>query len=200
MLFFVLCRIKSLLSDDCNNSRLKDLNKGISEPVGSVGERISHLASVIQARMNINLEPELDCKSVSPEIEYFPKTGNCEPVAGSSICINSTLLKKNHDNDDFEVWKYFSSPFDAYFPISLKEQLLSNLEITSAYNYCKTKFQSLISHLKLHKRRITSYFYADCLEMCLKTEAMKNRFHVVHCSDCSDRIGHWICSSYPNSK
>ena len=44
--------------------------------------------------------------------------------------------------------------------------------------------------MRLYNRRITFYFhYADCLELCLKNEATKNKFHVVHCSDYSDRVG-----------
>ena len=79
---------------------------------------------------------------------------------------------------------YLTCPFDAYFPLPLSEKLDEKRGLDlSAYNYCKTKLQSLVTELRLRKDRHRFHFYfGDSLESCSTNEDLKNEMHVIHCS------------------
>ena len=77
-----------------------------------------------------------------------------------------------------------TSPFDAYFPLPLKEKLEGKFRTnTSPFSYCKSKFQKLVTELKKRKHRNRFHFYfGDSLEVCSTNEELKNKMHVIHCS------------------
>ena len=79
---------------------------------------------------------------------------------------------------------YLTCPFDAFFPLPLSEKLDEKRGLDlSAYNYCKTKLQSLVTELRLRKDRHRFHFYfGDSLESCSTNEDLKNEMHVIHCS------------------
>ena len=140
--------------------------------------------------MRTNLVTDfLSPSRITDEIECFLKTGNFEPVAGETVCINTTLI----DSVGWIETDHLSCPFDAYFPIPISEQLSSDFGLqatSSAYNYCKKKLQSLISEFRLKKTRISLHFHEEeVFELCLGDPNMKNQFHVVHCSNLEDDFG-----------
>lgn len=156
----------------------------------SIEQRMSKLATTIyeRRRFNLKLQPE----SITKEIESFLKTGNFEPI-DSVACLNPTLLAESLREVKY-CWDvdYLTCPFDAFFPISFKDQMASDMKFDSAYSYCKTKLQSLVSELQSRKSRIVFHFYfCDWIEKCLfgEEQKFKNEFHVIHCADLADRVG-----------
>ena len=72
-------------------------------------------------------------------------------------------------------------PTLSYFPLPLTEKLEEKFS-GSAYLYCKSKLQSMVTELKLRKDRNRFHFYfGDSLELCITNEEWKKKFHVIHC-------------------
>ena len=82
--------------------------------------------------------------------------------------------------------------------------------MTSPFTYCKAKLQSLILGLQLRKERIQFHIHVgDSLELCVKDETLKNKMHIIHCSDdLVDVAGlanvlpiaaSWLCNEKPES-
>ena len=112
---------------------------------------------------------------IKQEIDCFLLTGDFESPTGKVICVNPTLLSLN--GEKVCQVRYLTSPIDAFFP-SKSENL------TSISSYCKRKLQVLASGLQLRKGRVKFHIHVgDSLELCLKDETIKNKMHVIHCSD-----------------
>ena len=159
-----------------------------------------HLDKVICDGLRINLPSLIHFKNVNPdvpakdkeEIRFFLKTGNFEPVVGSVKCLNPTLLLERR-------WKvhHLSSPFVAFFPIPLDEQLKMEQDpesinsIQSPYLYCKSKLKSLVTEFRARKHRIVLNFHvkADSIKLCMQNEKLQNKFQVIHCSNLLDVVG-----------
>ena len=79
---------------------------------------------------------------------------------------------------------FLTTPFDAYFPLSLSEKL--NGEYTpgsTAYKYCFSKLQELVIELKeLEDRNRFHFYFGDSMELCLTNQKLKDKMHVIHCS------------------
>ena len=149
---------------------------------------LDDVVTVVKQRMSIktfygNMPPS----SMDKEMDIFVRTGNCEPLIEKAVCINPTLL---HSNGLWRVY-YLVCPYDAYFPVPVNDQLISDTGFvtTSPYSYCKSKLQSILSEFQARKHRVRFHFYfGDCLELCLG-EKLRNKCEVVHCSDLADRVG-----------
>ena len=121
------------------------------------------------------------------EMDMYIRTGNCQPIVGKIVCINPTLLESE---SSWNVY-YLVCPFDAYFPVPVIDQLASEngFVTTSAYNYCKSKLQSILSDFNSRKHRVRfNFYFGDCLELCLG-EKLINKCEVIHCSNMADRAG-----------
>jgi hypothetical protein len=79
---------------------------------------------------------------------------------------------------------YLTCPFDAYFPLPLSEKLDEKRDRDiSAYNYCKSRLQALVTELIKRKDRNRFHFYfGDSLELCVKNQELKKEMHIIHCS------------------
>ena len=143
---------------------------------------------VIKRRMCIKtFYGNLPTSAVEMEIELFIKTGNCEPIVDKKMYWNQTFALES-------CWQvyYLASPFDAYFPVPVNDQLAtdSGFVTTSPYQYCKSKLQALVTEFRSRRDRITfNFYFGDCLELCLENQKLRNKCQVVHCSDLADRVG-----------
>lgn len=158
-------------------------NASLPEIVSAVRRRI-----LMQSRFG-NLRPS----SLENEVEIFIQTGNCEPIVDKTVCINPTFLTAEN-----EVWggvDYLATPFEAYFPVSIDEQLASDClfdpaKENNAVGYSKAKLQSLITLFRSRASRVVLHFhFGDCLELCLMNQTLQNKFQVVHSSHLADRVG-----------
>ena len=82
-------------------------------------------------------------------------------------------------------------PVEAYFPLPLVDKMEEKFQTgSSAYRYCKSKLQSLVTELRLRKDRNRFHFYfGDSLELCLTNEDLKNKMRVIHCSEDFVKVG-----------
>ena len=173
-------------SDEKVNERWSETslqeNASESEVVTAVRKRIRSLTCFGSQLPN----------SLDKEIEHFVKTGNCEPITEKTVCLNPTLLTPQLE---ISCVNYLTSPFEAYFPVSLEDQIASAslFELNggkNAVSYCKSKLQSLVFLLRSRRTRVKFYFhFGDCLELCFRDTNLQNKFQVVHCSDLVDHDG-----------
>lgn len=196
--------VKEEYMENCLHSFLTSTNG--NERIGlNISDRIRIMSSSIRQRLRINLNvlsPELSCsENGEKEIENFLYTGNVGPVHGQIVCVNPSFVTRVPNEPEWEA-NYSCSPFDAYFPITLDEQLTmeqqnpdSTAISNSPYLYCKTKLKSLIMELRSNKHRVAFYFYfeTNSIDLCLRNQKLQNKFQVVHCSDLGDVVGLVSC-------
>ena len=176
-----------------------------------ISDRVRIMASAIRQRLRINLNvssPELSSSEKGEkEVENFENflyTGNFGPVHGQIVCVNPSFVTRMPNEPQWDV-NYSCSPFDAFFPISLDEQLEMKENPAfaaikdSPYLYCKTKLKPIITESRSNKHRVAFYFYfeTNSIDLCLRHQKLQNIFQVVHCSDLGDVVGLVGCLYFP---
>ena len=167
-------------------------------------DRLLQMANVVYQKMQIFNIGNLQQAAIIEEIVTFLYTGNfdCDidnifkSGTDKKCCMNVTFycnseeIRKVHQH---RMLGHLACPFDAFFPVPLREQLSPDFGLTktsSVYDYCKMKLQSLISELRSNKKRVIfNFHFSDSLELCLRKPKMKNKFHIVHC--CSALMDCW---------
>ena len=122
-------------------------------------------------------------RSLSDQVDCYHKCGNCLALTSNISSLNPTLFSGKQG--EITQVKIASCPYNAYLPVPFEEQLASDFGAIAedAVTFCKNKLQRLVSSLRDRKHRISLHFlFGDCLELCLREESMKKKFHVIHCS------------------
>ena len=154
----------------------------------TLGQHVKNLACIISRRLRINL-PNYSSSSMNGEATIQKEIEDSLWCIDSQSVLNPTL---NGKRGRF-MGDYRCSPLDAYFPIPFDDQLLEgNLpHSATAFPYCKSKLQFLVTKLRLKKERIVFRFHftSDCIELCMQNEKLQNKFQVIHCSFLLDKVG-----------
>ena len=162
-----------------------------SPPPISLPNRFLNQFAAFRKRICINFPTDRSAARAEKDVGIFILTGNLEPPDGHAVSgINPTLVFPDQ-NRCMDLTP--CTPFDAYFPIPLEDQLSMSEEqdLGGPFLYCKSKLQSLITELRSNKHRVVFNFHftTDCVALCLQNKDLHNKFHVIHCSDFADEVG-----------
>lgn len=152
------------------------------EHVTMKNSSLNDIVSFLIKKLNL-LTLKSNVAGILMEVLSFLLTGDFIAPEGSVVCLNPTLLTM--DGQQFAQIRNLSCPLDAYFPLSLHEKrelCKEKLEsVFSPYSYCKDKLQELVSGLR--KKGVQIHVHVgDSLDLCLTSEQLKNKMHIIHCS------------------
>ena len=124
--------------------------------------------------------------SIMLEIWTSFKTGNCSSLVGKTVSVNPTLLT-------FATNKYtiqpLACPFEGYVPVPFKQLKSTRHNGGVLLSYCQDVLKNLLLQLRSVKKTTFFHFHlGDSMQLCFSNE-LKNRFHVVECSNLSDHLG-----------
>ena len=169
--FLILCRFYRLI-------KLAEFEEHIKKKE-CLEDSLRDLVPFLIQRLNfLSLEPN---RSIPQEFSSFLQTGDFISPEGKVVCVNPSLLTM--DGQQFAQVRNLSCPLDAYFPLPLHEKMdeVKFETILSPYSYCKDKLQEFASGLR--KKGVQIHVHVgDSLDLCLTSEQLKNKMHVIHCS------------------